>query len=147
MTMKSILKITLLLAVLQLTACQDENEKSERDLQTDLLTATPWSHAQVMHSPDGDLSDQYEDFSIVFTDQASDGFDGTFAVSNGGYAFSESSGKWRFNDELTQIIFDSEKEMDIQLDETHLQLDFVVASPGGKAAGLSGHFVFDLQPQ
>jgi hypothetical protein len=143
--MKNILKITTLLIVLQLPACKDDNEKSERDLKTDMLT-TSWGDAQVMHTPGGDLSGQYTNFMIVFTDNGSGDFDGTYIISYGGYAFSETTGKWKFNDALNQIILDSGKEMDMQLDENYLQLDFITASSGGKVKGLSGHFVFDLQP-
>lgn len=146
MIMKSIFKITILLIALQLSGCGGDNEKSNKEVKTDMLTQSPWGHAQVTHSPDGDLSGQYENFSILFTDQSADGFDGTYFISNGGYAFSETTGNWKFNDALDQIILDSGKEMDMQLDEEHLQLDFVTAPPGGKAAGLSGHFTFDLQP-
>jgi hypothetical protein len=144
--MKSIFKITALLVLIQLWSCGgDDNEKSEREMQVDVIAATPWGHAQVTHNPDGDLSDQYTNFMMVFTGEASDSFDGTYIISNGGFAFSENAGKWKFNDTLDKIILDSGKEMDIQLDETHLQLDFVTP-PGGKVVGLSGHFVFDLQP-
>jgi hypothetical protein len=142
--MKSILKITVLLIVCQLTACQ-EDEKNKPDLKTEMLTATSWGHAQVTHS-DGDLSGQYTDFSISFTSNSSNGFDGTFSISNGSYAFEETTGKWKFNDDQDQIMFDSEKVMDIHLEENHLQLDFTVAEPGGKISGVSGHFTFDLQP-
>jgi hypothetical protein len=142
--MKSILKLTALLIVLQLGACGDDKEGG-MDANTKMLTAAPWGDAQVTHA-DGDLSDQYTDFAIVFTSGASDGFDGTFLISNGGYAFSEDAGKWKFNDDFSQIIFDSEKVIDIQLDEDHLQLDFTAPASGGKVTGLSGHFVFDLQP-
>lgn len=144
--MKNILKAILLLLTIQLAACSSDGGSDGMDAKTKMLTAAPWGNAQVTHSPDGDLSDQYTDFAIMFTANSSDGFDGTFVVSNGGYAFSENAGRWRFNDDFTKIIFDSEKEMDIELSENHLQLDFIVAPAGGKVAGISGHFVFDLQP-
>lgn len=140
--MKNIFRITILLALIQLGACSDD-KGSGQDAQTKMLTAEPWSHAQVTHS-DGDLSDQYENFVIVFTSHPSGGFDGTFIISNGGYAFSETSGQWKFDD--SKIILDSGKEMEFELTENSLQLDFTVAPPDGKAAGLSGHFTFDLQP-
>ncbi len=143
--MKNILKFTALLILLQMSACKDDNE-SGTDARTKMLTASPWGNAQVTHTPDGDLSDRYADFAIVFTDDASDGFDGTFVVSNGSYAFSENAGKWKFNDDFTQIILDSEKEMDFQLDESHLELNFIVPPAGGRVAGVSGQFTFDLLP-
>ncbi len=144
--MKSILKFAALLIVFQLGACNDDNETSKRDIKIDMLTASSWGNAQVTHTPDGDLSIQYTDFAIVFTGNSSDGFDGTYIISNGGYAFSENAGKWKFSDDLSKIILDSGKELAYQLDETNLHLDFTVASAGSKVAGVSGHFVFDLQP-
>jgi hypothetical protein len=140
--MKNILKITILLALIQLGACSDDKD-SGQDAQTKMLTAEPWSHAQVTHS-DGDLSAQYEDFVIVFTSNSANGFDGTFIVSNGGYAFAETSGQWKFDD--SKIILDSGKEMEFELTENSLQLDFTVAPSGGRVAGVSGHFTFDLRP-
>lgn len=140
--MKNMFRLTILLALIQLSACSDDKDNGT-DAQTKMLTAEPWSHAVVTHS-DGDLSDQYEDFVIVFTDNPSNGFDGTFIVSNGGYAFAETSGQWKF--EGSKIILDSGKEMEFELTENSLQLDFIVPPAGGKVAGISGHFVFDLQP-
>jgi len=147
--MKSLLKITTMLFVLlQLSGCGDDsNEKSKRDVAIAKLTHSSWSHAQVTNTPDGDLSSQYENFVIAFSSNKSGGYDGTYIISNGGYAFSENAGKWKLSDTLDKITLDSGKEMEIQLEEEHLQLDFTVAAPGGgRAAGLSGHFVFELQP-
>jgi len=144
--MKKILNIAALIVLVALASCKDDGkELSQEDVKTKILTATSWSHAQVSHS-DGDLSDQYTNFAILFTSTASADFDGAFVISNGGNAFSESAGQWKFNEDLTRIIFDSGKEIDITLDESHLQLDFTVPAPGGRTAGLSGHFTFDLQP-
>lgn len=143
--MKNIIQITTLLFVLQLFGCSDDTEKSKQDVIVAQLTASGWGHATVTHS-DGDLSAQYTHFSILFTRQKSAGFIGTYFISNGGNAFTETTGKWKFNDDLTQIILDSGKTMDLQLDDTHLQLDFTTNAPTGRMVGLSGHFIFDLQP-
>jgi hypothetical protein len=140
--MKNFIKLTVLFCVLLFGACKDD-KPSRAEVKTKMLTAATWGHAQVTHS-DGDLSGQYANFAIGFTRNASDGFDGTFIISGGGYAFSETAGKWKFSDDFTQIIFDSGKTIDIELSADHLQLDFTVPAPGGKAAGLSGHFIFDL---
>jgi hypothetical protein len=129
--------------ILFLGACKDE--KSDVQVKTKMLTAASWGHAQVSHS-DGDLSGQYANFAIGFTKNGSEGFDGTFIIAGGGHAFSETAGKWKFNDNVDQIIFDSGKEIDIKLTADQLKLDFTVAAPGGKVAGLSGHFVFVLRP-
>lgn len=144
--MKNILKLSALLILFNLAACKDdENDLSLHDKNVNMITSTSWGDATVTHA-DGDLSDQYEDFVMAFTKNSSTGFDGTYVIANGGYAFSEAAGNWKFSDDLTQIILDSGKEMDFELDENSLQLDFTVTSPGGRAAGLSGHFIFDLKP-
>jgi hypothetical protein len=143
--MKNFFKTASLIVLVALASCKDDGSESSQDAKTKMLTATSWGQAQVTHS-DGDLSDQYTDFVILFTSTESAEFDGSFVISNGGNAFSESAGQWKFNDDQTKIIFDSGKEIDITLDESHLQLDFTVPDPGGRTAGLSGHFTFDLQP-
>ena len=134
-----------LVAFTILMSCSDSNETPAKDAKTKMLTASSWGHATVTHS-DGDLSDQYENFMIIFTDTDMDGFDGSFLVSNGGNAFSESVGKWKFNAGKTQIILDSDKEIDFTVTENSLLLEFTVVAPGGKAAGISGHFTFELLP-
>jgi hypothetical protein len=144
--MKSSYKIAVLLIIIHLTACQDNNEKSNREIKTDMLTAASWGNAHVTHTPDGDLSNQYTHFAMSFTSSGLNGFDGTYIIFNGGHAFTENTGKWKFSDDLSQIILDSGKEMDIQLNEVNLQLDFIVAPIGGRVGGVSGHFVFDLRP-
>ena len=98
--MKNILNIASLIVLVALASCKDDSsELSKEDITTEMLTATSWGHAQVTHS-DGDLSDQYADFAILFTSTASADFDGSFVISNGGNAFSESAGQWNFNDDM-----------------------------------------------
>jgi hypothetical protein len=105
-----------------------------------------WGAPQVIHGIDGDLSDQYSDFAITFTQNPSDGYEGIFVVANGGYAFEEITGNWKFNDDLSEIILDSGKEMEFKLEENSLTLDFIVTNSGGRSNGLSGHFTFHLKP-
>lgn len=143
--MNTLFKVIVLLMALQLTSCKDEQGEDERSEQIEMLTATTWANAQVLHD-DGDLSDQYTNFAIVFTSNPSNGFDGGFVISNGGYAFAENSGLWKFNDDFSMIILDSEKEMVVELSKEHLQLEFSVAVEAGKLYGTSGNFTFDLQP-
>lgn len=144
--MKTILKLTGLIILVQFGACKDDNEINPQHKSVEILTATSWGNGTVTHAIDGDLSDQYENFAIVFTKKPSADFEGTFVVASGGYAFSENTGKWKFSEDLKQIIFDSGREFDFQLDENHLRLDFSVSLAGGRGNGLSGHFVFDLKP-
>ena len=131
--------------LVQLSAC-DEDGPSDTEVKADMLTAQTWAHASVMHGTDGDLSDQYSDFAMTFSSNPADGFQGTYLVANGGHAFEDASGKWKFNDNLTMIILDSGREIEFQLNETHLTLDFIVPESGGRSNGLSGHFTFELQP-
>jgi hypothetical protein len=142
--MKKLLSLTMLVSLVQLFACDDDVNPKSKELR--LLTAAPWSHASVTHATDGDLSDQYKNFVISFSEKAGDGFDGTYIISNGGYAFPENSGTWKFNDDLDEIILDSGKGMQFDVEENTLHLDFSVAHPGGRVGGLSGHFIFDLKP-
>jgi len=144
--MKKLFNLAALLIVISFGACNnDDDELSAHDKKVNMLTANSWGDATVTHA-DGDLSGQYEDFVIVFTKNSANGFDGTFVIAEGGYAFSEASGQWKFSDDLTQIVFDSGKEMDFELSDNNLELDFTVTAGSGRAAGLSGHFVFDLKP-
>ena len=143
--MKNLFTMVALLIVLSFAACNNDDEPNAHDKKLNMISAKSWGDATVTHA-DGDLSSQYGDFVIVFNKNSSNGFDGSYVIAKGGYAFSETSGKWKFSDDLTQIIFDSGKEMDFELTGSSLQLDFTVAAAGGRAAGLSGHFIFDLKP-
>jgi hypothetical protein len=143
--MKNILKLTTLAVFFLLANCDDDdtNSKSQELRQ---LTATPWSHAVVNHATDGDLSDQYETFAISFSKNIENGYDGTFIISNGGYAFPENTGKWKLDDAVDQIIFDSGRWIQYDVTENTLHLEFSIDAPGGRSNGLSGHFEFDLKP-
>ena len=136
----------MLIGLAQMFACDDEVNPRSQDVQ--LITATPWSHASVINSTDGDLSDQYKNFVISFTNKAENGYEGTYVISNGGYAFPENTGKWKFHDELeNKIVFESGRQIQYDVTKESFQLDFTVAPPpGGRVDGLSGHFVFDLKP-
>jgi hypothetical protein len=144
-TMKKILTLTMLIGLAQMFACDDDVNPKSQDVQ--LITATPWSHASVINSTDGDLSDQYKNFAISFTNKPENGYEGTYIISNGGYAFPENTGKWKLHDDLeNKIVFDSGRQIQFNVSNETLQLDFTVSVPGGRVDGLSGHFVFDLKP-
>jgi len=143
--MKNILTLTIL-AVYFLVASCDDDDANAKSKELRLLTATPWSHAVVNHATDGDLSDQYETFAISFSKNVENGYDGTFIISNGGYAFPENTGRWKFDEQLDLIIFDSGREIQFQVNENTLHLELSVDNPGGRTNGLSGHFTFDLKP-
>ncbi|MBL7857138.1 MAG: hypothetical protein JNM57_05560 [Cyclobacteriaceae bacterium] len=144
--MRNILTLSTLVIVLAFSGCKDDEEFSKRQTDITKLTAVAWGNPIVQHGTDGDLSDQYENFAIVFALTFNDGYDGTFVVSNGGYAFPENAGKWRLSEDLNRIIFDNGREFDVEIEAKTLKMDFTVAPSGGRVAGLSGHFTFDLQP-
>jgi hypothetical protein len=146
-TMKKILTLTALIVLFQLSACKDDNEANNHDQSVAMLTASAWGSPTVMNATDGDLSDQYSDMIMVFNKKPDSGFDGTYVIGNGLYAFPETTGKWKFNSDLTKIVFDSGREISYTLSKTNLHLDFVVAPIGGRINGLSGNFTFDLKPQ
>jgi hypothetical protein len=143
--LKILLRVFLLMMLVQLVAC-DDKEPSETNTRKNLLTTSTWGTPVVTHA-DGNLSADYSDFVITFTNNAViNGFEGTYIVSNGGHAFEDPSGQWKLNEEQTMIIFDSGREIQFEVSEGHLKLDFTVTESGGRSNGLSGHFVFELKP-
>jgi hypothetical protein len=143
--LKILYRIGMLVIIVQLAACSDESE-SATDTKHALLTAHTWGTPTVSHV-DGDLTRDYADFTITFTANAViSGFDGTYIISNGGHAFADPSGQWKFNEEQTLIVFDSGAEIQFEVSEGLLKLDFTVADSGGRSNGLDGHFVFELKP-
>ena len=76
-----------------------------------------------------------------------DNYDGDYYVAGGGRAFPELVGQWKFNDELTRLIFANGREMDMVLSDTTLTLTFDVAPEGGRVKGVSGRFTFTLKKE
>ena len=143
--MKTVMKLPALLLLMLVMACGEDTESNPRAEMIDMLTASTWITESVMHSTDGDLTFQYEEFSITFMKNEASGFDGDYLVLNGGNAFPEPVGKWKFNDDLTQLIFSDGQELDIELTENSCIVDFFVAADGGRVTGLSGQFTFVLK--
>lgn len=143
--LKILFRILMLAMVAQLTACDDE-PSAEGDTKRNLLTTNTWGTPVVTHA-DGNLSDDYSDFVITFTtNPVISGYEGTYIISNGGHAFADPSGQWKLNEERTLIVFDSGREIQFEVSEDRLKLDFTVTDSGGRINGLSGHFVFELKP-
>lgn len=142
---KRILNLLVLSLLIGFGACK-EDEPGQEDILTNMLTANAWANAIVTHEVDGDLSFQYEDFAIQFTKQPTDGYAGNFLVSNGGSAFPDVAGKWKFNSDQSKIIFNTGKEMVFELTDNTLELNFTVSATGGRVSGLDGHFIFELSP-
>jgi hypothetical protein len=137
-------RMILLVAALLIVGCKDNNELTAAEKDVALLTGTTWGSASVINHTDGDLSYLYEDLIIQFVKKPTDGFDGTFEVSNGGYAFPENSGKWKLNADTKKITLDSGRELDFQIQPSTLVLDFIIIPQGGRVKGLSGHFTVSL---
>jgi hypothetical protein len=143
--LKILFRIVMLAIIVQLTACNDE-PGSEANTKHNLLTTNTWGTPVVTHA-DGNLSQDYADFTITFTSNAViNGFEGTYIISNGGHAFADPSGQWKLNEDHTLIVFDSGREIQFEVREDLLKLDFTVTDSGGRSNGLNGHFVFELKP-
>jgi hypothetical protein len=143
--LKILFRIVMLAMIVQLTACDDKSA-SEGDTKRTLLTTNSWGTPVVTHA-DGNLTQDYADFTITFTSNAViSGFDGTYIISNGGHAFADPSGQWKLNEEQTLIVFDSGREIQFAVSEGLLKMDFTVTDSGGRLNGLNGHFVFELKP-
>lgn len=143
--MKKIM-IFLALFAFTLTACSDDNEIGAREQVINNLTASSWVAEQVLHATDGDLTFQYEEFSIRFTKGNATNYDGEFYVLNGGNAFPQPYGKWSLNSELNTIMFDNGQDLAFTIAGNDMTLDFTVPAPDdGRIGGLSGHFMFSLK--
>jgi hypothetical protein len=143
--LKILFRIVMLAIIVQLTACNDEPE-SEANTKHNLLTTNTWGTPVVTHA-DGNLTQDYADFTITFTSNpVISGFEGTYIISNGSHAFADPSGQWKLNEDQTLIVFDSGREIQFEVREDLLKLDFTVTDSGGRSNGLNGHFVFELKP-
>lgn len=141
-------KITIFLALFafMFTACSDDNEIGVREQTINNITADSWVAEQVMHATDGDLTFQYEEFSIRFTKGNATNYDGEYYVINGGNAFTQPYGKWSLNNELTTIMLDNGLDLGFVMAGNEMTLDFTVPAPeNGRVGGLSGHFIFSLK--
>jgi hypothetical protein len=146
--MKSTCAIALTIILLIANSCSDkETGADERTLKINEIVSSPWTNAVVTHSTDGDLSFQYEDFSIAFIKNPGSSYDGDFIVTHGGYAFEEHYGKWKLDEVSSQIILSTGKQMEFVLTENILRLEFTVDNTSGRTAGVSGHFIFELQKE
>lgn len=127
-------------------ACSDDNEISAREQTINNITADSWIAEQVIHATDGDLTFQYENFSIRFTKGNATNYDGEYYVINGSNAFTQPYGKWSLNSELTTIMLDNGLDLDFTMAGNEMTLDFTVPAPdNGRVGGLSGHFIFSLK--
>jgi hypothetical protein len=140
---KTFLTITVLATCL-IFSCDKENEVSPREQKLELLTADAWITTQVLNI-DGDLTATYKNFSIAFLRKHGPDFEGDYYIANGGRAFKETMGEWKFNDDLTKIILSSGAEIEFTLTEDSLVLKFFVAPVNGRVEGLSGNFTFILK--
>lgn len=93
-----------------------------------------------------DITDQYTDFTITFF---KNGNTNEMIATNPGYAFYAGADVWVFatSSQASKIIRSSDGiEMSVQVDQSNLTLLFNVpqASIGGRVAGMSGNFTFQL---
>ena len=134
--------------VLLMACSEDEKDEnvSERDKVVNQITESTWVAEDVDHGTDGNLTDQYADFTIAFTKTKSTNFIGEYFVANGSYAFPDTFGKWSLSDDLKTVLFDNGQELAVEFENERMILDFTVSPPGdGRTTGLSGHFTFTLK--
>jgi hypothetical protein len=126
------------------TACAD-TEMSKRDAKIKQLTRAPWFPESVVHEADGDLTHQYETLAFSFTKNGSADFDGEYFVVNGGVAFPDAVGKWKFSDSLSTIILNNGQEVDAVVKDNALTLAVVVLpASGGRVQSVTGRLTFRL---
>jgi hypothetical protein len=147
--MKNIKLVSFLLMLAVAAACGDDEPggTDERTKKINALTVSPWVTVSVEHDTDGDLTFQYEDFSISFSKDPAAGAEGDYVVTNGGNAFPVPFGKWSLSDDLKTLSFTSGQELSIEsLTDGSLILNFVVEpNAGGRIEGVSGEFTFTLK--
>src|SRR5689334_14351236 len=109
--MKTILSIGALAILMVIGSCSKDDLTSQEQ-KINMLTSAPWKVEKVTHATDGDLTFQYEAFSIFFTKNEKDGYLGEYYNIFGGSAFPNSFGKWKCNSDISTITFDNGVEMD-----------------------------------
>ncbi len=139
-----------LLLIVVAVACGSKDEDPKPDAKAkaiSTLTGSKWIANSVEHAIDGDLTFQYEDFSITFSKHPAAGAEGDYTVINGGNAFPDPSGKWSLSEDGHTIFFTSGQEFAIEsLTDQSLILNFTVPpSSGGRVEGMSGEFTFNLK--
>ena len=150
--MKKIIAIVALGFTGLLVSCNKNSESSPKDKAIDMITANAWETESVQHDTDGNLTFQYENFTIAFTKKTSSNYSGEYVVANGGTAFPDAFGQWKILDDLKTIQFDNGQEFEVDLSNGKLKLDFYIVNSGGgrigwgRMSGLSGHFIFVLKP-
>lgn len=142
-TIKQYLLFTIFAASVMMS-CDKENEVNPREEKIGLLTGSAWVPTQVLNT-DGDLTARYKLFAIGFVKKEGSPFEGDYYIANGGEAFKETMGEWKFSDDLSKIILSSGTEIEFTLTEQTLELKFFVAPSDGRVKGISGNFTFILK--
>ena len=136
--------IYLLMACLAMS-CGNDDEPNVQEQKVNLLTADTWVIDQVVSKSDGNLTEQYKDFAIAFLKKEASEFEGDYFIVDGGHAFQQATGKWRFSDDLTKLVLSDGKEIEFSLTAESLTLEFHVVPPNGRVGGLGGDFKFILK--
>jgi hypothetical protein len=140
--MKSVFILLLFIFIL-LIQCAKDHDPSARERDIKLLTGGVWVVESVTSDVDGDLTIQYPDLMITFLTNGKDGFDGDYYIAGGGRAFPDAFGKWKLDQKLTKLVFNSGREIDFTITENNLTLSFYLEGPtDGRTTGISGDFTF-----
>ena len=141
---KYVFSIPILFGLCLIAACKSEDEgdtipKTEEELQLEKLSKT-WIPGFIQR--DGvDVTGEFSGFTLTFTQNK------TYTAVNGGEVF-PASGTWEFaTGNLNRMVRDDGVVMEVVVTATTLNLQFQIDSPGGRFAGTSGDFEFDLITQ
>ena len=137
---------SVLLAIVLLGSCEEDETLSPSDLDIQIeLISRDWVVKSV--TLDGnDESINWPEFSISFTKNKS------YSASNIsdqrlGTVWS-SSGTWDFKDvnDLSTIVRNDGVEINMNVDETNCTMSFEYVDPNGRAAAISGAWIFNMEP-
>jgi hypothetical protein len=141
------MKITLItLIAIAFTFLQcSKDDSGVKEEKINMLTSGAWVPGSVINSEDGDLTSEYRDFTIIFLKTSDSLFDGDYYVSQGGRAFPESHGSWKFGSDLSALHFSDGREVELEVSNESLTLELNITPSGGRVKGLSGGFTFNLK--
>ena len=143
-----LMAIALMMALSFISGCnKDDDEQSVKDKQTELL-AKKWNIKTDVNSVTlngDDDTDQWPGFTVTFYSN------GTYVASNISEArlntVWSSSGSWLFKSDtnVNTIVRDDGVEININVDQGSLSMNFNYTEPNGRISGIEGEWVFDME--
>lgn len=144
--LKFITALSCLTVLLICSSCKDDKETKspvEEQLQT-LVNGSPWILAGNTVLKDGfDVSSQFTGFTLTFSES-------NFSTTNSLPSAWPNAGTWQFvNENPNKIIRGDGVEIDLQLADNKLILNFMVSDPnsGGRGLSVAGEYQFTLESE